>query len=126
MRDVLRSSMKFLRQIEKRGSCLDDFALQVDATQETIAHTMDNFDFTHLRLTLSDIEKYAPSIQLTSRSTRTQALVDSHPMDEDRLKMMGDEFVEHFLSSLHSRFDSEAKVIIQSLSVLSCPSKFSP
>lgn len=118
--------MKFLRQIEKRGSCLDDFAFQVDATQETIAHMMNNFDFTHLRLTLSNIEKYAPSIQLTSRLTRTRALVDSEPTDEDQLTMMADEFVENFLSSLHSRFDSEAEVIIQSLSVVSCPSKLSP
>jgi len=36
LRDVFRPFIKFLRQIEKRGLCLDEFALNVNAAKETI------------------------------------------------------------------------------------------
>jgi len=36
LQDVLRPTMKFLSQIEKRGLCLDEFALNVNAAKETI------------------------------------------------------------------------------------------
>jgi hypothetical protein len=127
LRDVLAASMKFLRQIEKRGSCLDQFALNVAAAQETIKNALDNFDFNTFQDTLNEIEKYAPQVQPTSRSTRFQQQHRSNSyFDLDELKEIGGEFIQFFLKSLNHRFDNDAKEIIHNLCLLSSPSKMSP
>ena len=45
MRHTLRPALQFLRQIEKRESCLDEFSLHVDATRDTIKQSLENFNF---------------------------------------------------------------------------------
>ncbi|CAF4546828.1 unnamed protein product [Rotaria sp. Silwood2] len=125
LRDVLRPAMKFLRQIEKRGLCLDEFAVDVDAARETISPAMNNFDFISYRTTLSNIKEYAPLVQLTPHSTRFQQQSVNMDFDECELKTIGDDFVQNVLKSLDDRFNSEAKQIIQNLCIFSSPSNFS-
>lgn len=125
LRDILRPAMRFLRQIEKRGLCLDEFAVNVDVARETIAKTMNNFDFTAYRSTLSNIKQYAPLTQLISHSTRGQQQSINTDFDENELKTMGDDFVENVLKSLDDRFNGEAKQMIQSLCIFSSPSNLS-
>jgi len=45
LKDILKISMKFLRQIESRGSCLDNFSLHVQAAVASISKTAQDFDF---------------------------------------------------------------------------------
>jgi hypothetical protein len=123
LRDILRPAIKFLRQIEKRGLCLDEFALNVNAARETISQAMNDFDFNSFRATLNDIKQYSPIYNLTSHSTRQQEqqLIDND-VDEDELKNIGNQFVQNVLDSLDERFNTEAQEIIKNLCVLSCPS----
>ncbi len=122
LRDVLRPAMKFLRQIEKRGACLDEFALNVNAAKETISQAMNNFDFVTFRATLNNIKEYAPINQLTSHSTRLQQQSINTDIDEDELRKMGNDFIQHVLKSLDERFNAEAQEIIHNLCILSSPS----
>ncbi|CAF1455821.1 unnamed protein product [Rotaria magnacalcarata] len=126
LRDVLRPAMKFLRQIEKRGLCLDEFAVNVDAARATISQAMNTFDFITYKATLSNIKQYAPLTKLTSHSTRGQQQSANIDFDECELKTTGDEFVQNVLKSLDDRFNGEAKQMIQDLSTFSSPSKLSP
>ena len=123
LRDVLRPAMQFLRQIEKRGACLDQFAMNVDAARETILQTMNNFDFASFRRTLDSINDLTPTAGLTSHSTRLQQQqMTSADIDEDKLRQIGDDFVQHVVKSLDDRFDSKAREIIENWSVFSSPS----
>ncbi len=122
LRDVLRPAMKFLRQIEKRGLCLDEFALNVNAAKETISQAMNNFDFISFRATLNNIKDHAPVTTLTSHSTRLQQRSTNTDIDEDELRKMGNNFVQHVLKSLDERFNAEAQELIQNLCILSSPS----
>jgi hypothetical protein len=126
LRDVLRPAMKFLRQIEKRGLCLDQFALNVSAARESISQAMNNFDFISFRRTLNNIKDFAPMVALTSHSTRLQQQTTSIDIDENELRKMGNDFVQYVLESLDNRFDTEAKEIIENLCVFSSPSNRSP
>ena len=121
LRDILRPAMKFLRQIEKRGLCLDEFALNVNAARETICQAMDDFDFNSFRATLNDIKQYSPICNLTSHSTRQQQQSIDTNVDENELRNIGNQFVQNVLNSLDERFDTPAQEMIQSLCVLSCP-----
>lgn len=128
LRDVLRPAMQFLRQIEKRGLCLDQFALNVSAARATISQVMNVFDFAGFRTTLNDIKNFAPSVPLTSHSTRLQqqSMTIDIDFDENELRKMGDGFVEYVLKALDDRFNTEAKEIIENLSIFSSPSDHSP
>jgi hypothetical protein len=125
IRDALRPSFKFLRQIEKRGSCLDEFSIHVDAARNTIKQSVEMFDFNQVRTVLNDIQQYLPSIQPTSRSTRSHLQTLSTNFDEEEFRDLGKQFINSFLSSLDDRFNSEAKQLIESIVILSSPSKFS-
>ncbi|CAF1244483.1 unnamed protein product [Rotaria sp. Silwood1] len=125
MRDALRPALKFLRQIEKRGSCLDDFSINVDAARNTIMKSVERFDFNHLRTILNDVHKYLPVIQPTSRSTRSQLQSSSTDFDELEFRNIGKEFIDHFQLSFDNRFNGEAKELIENIVMLSSPSKFS-
>ncbi|CAF4194678.1 unnamed protein product, partial [Rotaria sordida] len=126
LRDILRPAMQFLRQIEKRGLCLDQFALNVSAARETISQAMNNFDFIKFRTTLNNIKDFSPVVTLTSHSTRLQEHTTSTDIDENELRKMGNDFVQYVLESLDNRFDAEAKEIIENLCVFSSPSNQSP
>ncbi|CAF1531987.1 unnamed protein product, partial [Rotaria sordida] len=126
LRDILRPAMQFLRQIEKRGLCLDQFALNVSAARETISQAMNNFDFIKFRTTLNNIKDFSPVVTLTSHSTRLQQHTTSTDIDENELRKMGNDFVQYVLESLDNRFDAEAKEIIENLCVFSSPSNQSP
>jgi len=126
LRDVLRPAMQFLKQIEKRGLCLDQFALNVKAARETISHAMDNFDFVSFRATFNAIKDLAPTATLTAHSTRLQNQSTNVDIDEDEFKKMGNDFIEHCLRSLDERFNAKAQEIIENLSILSSPSTQSP
>ena len=124
LRDILRPAMKFLRQIEKRGLCLDEFALNVNAARETISHAMNDFDFHNFRATLNNIKQYSSTYSLTSHSTRQQQeqQLMGNELGEEELKVIGDQFVQNVLDALDERFNREAQEIIKNLCVLSCPS----
>ncbi|CAF3712042.1 unnamed protein product [Rotaria socialis] len=126
LRDVLRSAMEFLRQIGKRGLCLDEFAVNFDAARATISQAMNAFDFVTYKATLSNIKQYAPLTKLTSHSTRGQQQSANIDFDECELKTTGDEFVQNVLESLDDRFNGEAKQMIQDLCTFSSPSNLSP
>jgi len=126
LRDILRPSMQFLRQIERRGLCLDQFALNVSAARETISQAMNNFDFISFRTTLNNINDFAPVFTLTSHSTRLQQQSTSTDIDEGELSQMGNDFIQHVLQSLDNRFNTEAKEVIENLCVFSSPSNQSP
>ncbi|CAF3333398.1 unnamed protein product [Rotaria socialis] len=126
LRDVLRSAMEFLRQIGKRGLCLDEFAVNFDAARATISQAMNAFDFVTYKATLSNIKQYALLTKLTSHSTRGQQQSANIDFDECELKTTGDEFVQNVLESLDDRFNGEAKQMIQDLCTFSSPSNLSP
>ncbi|CAF1535459.1 unnamed protein product, partial [Adineta steineri] len=119
--DVLRPAMQFLRQIEKRRLCLDQFAVNVSAARETISQAMNNFDFVNFRTTLNNIKDFTPAFSLASHSTRLQNMANDD-FDENDLREMGDTFIKHILKSLDDRFDTAAKEIVQNLCVFSAPS----
>ncbi|CAF1640730.1 unnamed protein product, partial [Adineta ricciae] len=121
LRDVLRPAMQFLRQIEKRGLCLDQFSLNVSAARESISQAMNNFDFINFRATLNSIKDFAPTFTLPSHSTRLRNMMHND-FDENELRKMGDCFINHILNSLDDRFDTAAKEIVQNLCVFSSPS----
>ena len=123
--DALRPSLNFLRQIEKRGACLDDFAIHVEAARNTIKQSIEIFDFNQVRTILNDIRQYLPVIQPLFRSTRTQQHSTSADFNEEELRLIGKEFIIHFLESLDNRFNSEAKQLIESIHILSSPFKCS-
>lgn len=120
--DILRPAMQFLRQIEKRGLCLDQFSLNVSTARKTISQAMNNFDCISFRKTLHNIENVALVVTLTSHSARLQQQTTNTDVDENELRKIGDDFVQHVLDSSDSRFDTEAKEIISNLSVFSSPS----
>jgi len=125
LRGVLRPAMKFLKEIEKGGLCLDQFSCNVNAAKQTISQAMNKFDFSSFRATLNKIKTYAPVSKLTSHSTQLQETT-SIDLNEDELRSMGNDFVQHVLKSLDERFNSEAQEIIQNLYILSSPSNQSP
>jgi hypothetical protein len=107
---------------------LDDFSLNVNAARETIAQAMNSFDFSSFRTTLNDIQNYAPVTNLTSHSTRQQQQQQSisADIDEEGLRKIGNDFIQHVLQALDQRFNAEAKEIIENLCVFSSPSSRSP
>ena len=125
MRDALHPALKFLRQIEKRGSCLDEFSIHVDAARNAIKQSVEIFDFNQLRAVLNDIQQYLPVIQPTSRSTRSQHQPLSIDFDEEECRAIGKEFINSFLQSLDDRFNAEAKQLIENIVILSSPFKYS-
>jgi hypothetical protein len=125
IRDALRPSLNFLRQIEKRGCCLDDFAIRVEAARNTIKQSIEMFDFNQVRTILNDIRQYLPVIQPTFRSTRAQHQSTSTDFNEEELRVIGKEFIIHFLQSLDNRFNTEAKQLIEGIVMLSSPFKCS-
>ena len=125
MRDALCPALQFLRQMEKRGSCLDEFAMHVNAARDTIKQSLEKFDFNQLRKVLSDIQQYLPVVQPTSRSTRSQHQPTSANFDEEEFRAIGKVFIDNFLQSLDERFNAEAKQLIESIAILSTPSKYS-
>ncbi|CAF1541740.1 unnamed protein product [Adineta ricciae] len=125
IRDALRPSLNFLRQIEKRGACLDDFATHVEAARSTIKQSIEMFDFNQIQTILHEIRQYLPVIQPTFRSTRTQNQASSTDFNEEELRIIGNEFIVHFLQSLDTRFNREAKELIENIQLLSSPFKCS-
>ncbi|CAF3776542.1 unnamed protein product [Rotaria sordida] len=125
MHDVLRPSLQFLRQIEKRGSCLDEFVTHVDAARNTIKQSIEIFDFNQVRKILNDVQKYLPTVEPTFRSTRSQIQTIATDFDEEQFRDTGKTFINHFLQSLDDRFNTEAQELIKNIAVLSSPFKFS-
>jgi hypothetical protein len=125
MRDALQPALKFLRQIEKRGSCLDEFAIHVDAARNTIKQSVEIFDFNHLRTVLSNVQQYMPVIQPTSRSTRSRHQPSHADVDEKEFRAIGKEFIDNFLRSIDNRFNAETKQLVTNITILSSPSKCS-
>ncbi|CAF1302216.1 unnamed protein product [Rotaria sp. Silwood1] len=125
MRDALRPALKFLRQIEKRGSGLDEFSIHVDAARNTIKQVVEMFDFNQIRSILNDIQQYLPAIQPTFPSTRFQHQELSTDFDEEQCRAMGKTFINSFLQSLDDRFNAEAKQLIENIAILSSPFKYS-
>jgi hypothetical protein len=126
LKDILQPAMKFLRQIERRTSCMDNFAMHVEAAVAAISHTVQNFDFTSLRVLMDNLQQYMPAIPSTAHSTRSRApaqvILTQQTYDEDELRAHGEQIVESVLQSLNTRFDREAKELIKNLSILSTPS----
>ena len=125
MRDALHSSFKFLRQIEKRGSYLDEFSIHVDAARNTIKQLIETFDFNQLRRIFNNVQQYLPDILPTTRSTRSQYGSLAMDLDEEVCRVVGKEFVNYFLQSLDDRFNAEAKQLIENIAILSSPLKYS-
>jgi hypothetical protein len=126
LQDVLRPAMQFLRQIEKRGSCLDQFELSVSAARQTISKAMNSFDFTSFRTALNNVKDFTPTVPSTSQSTRVQQQSTSIDIDENELRKIGNNFVHNVLKSLNNRFNTKAQEIIENLCVFSSPSNQSP
>ncbi|CAF3696953.1 unnamed protein product [Rotaria sp. Silwood1] len=125
MHDVLRPSLQFLRQIEKRGSCLDEFVTHVDAARNTIKQSIEMFDFNQVRKILNDVQKYLPTVEPTLRSTRSQIQAIATDFDEEQFRDTGKTFINPFLQSLDDRFNAEAQELIKNIAMLSSPLKFS-
>ncbi|CAF0734546.1 unnamed protein product [Didymodactylos carnosus] len=56
--EVLRPPMKFLRQIEQRRGCLDNFSIALIAARAKIEQTMTNFDYDSLNETLNSVKNF--------------------------------------------------------------------
>ena len=128
---IFKISMKFLRQIESRGSCLDSFSLHVGAAIASISKVAQDFDFQLFKSLLENLQQYAPTITSTAHSTRCRRKENStttllENLNEDELRNDGAEIVAAVLTSLGNKFDKEAKDLIESLTELSIPSKLSP
>jgi hypothetical protein len=131
LKNIFKISMKFLRQIESRGACLDSFSLHVQAAAASISKTAQDFDFQSFKSLMKSLEQYAPTITATAHSTRCrrkEASTTTFPEDlnEDELREDGEEMVASVLNSLSNKFDREAKELIESLTTLSMPSKLTP
>ncbi len=123
--------MKFLRQIESRASCLDNFSLHVEAATASISKTAQDFDFQSFKSLIKNLQQYAPTIIATAQSTRCRkkevpAITLSEDLNEDELQEDGEEMVAALLTSLSNKFDKEAKKLIENLTALSMPSKLTP
>ena len=123
--------MKFLRQIESRGACLDSFSLHVEAATASISKVVENFDFRSFRSLMNDLYQYTSTVVSTVHSTRsTRNEVSngllSEDFDENDLRNSGEDMIQAVLTSLSSKFDSEAKDLVENIAMLSTPSKFTP
>ncbi len=74
---------------------------------------------------LECIKNYAPVTNLTSHSTRQQQSICAD-IDEEGLRKIGNDFIQHVLQALDERFNAEAKEIIENLCAFSSPSSRSP
>ncbi len=131
LKNIFKISMKFLRQIESRGSCLDSFSLHVQAATASISKTAQDFDFQSFKSLMKDLQQYAPTITATAHSTRCRrkevsTTSFSEDFNEDELREDGEEMVSAVLTSLSNRFDRESKELIENLTTLSTPSKLTP
>ncbi|CAF2996418.1 unnamed protein product [Rotaria sp. Silwood2] len=131
LRNIFKISMKFLRQIESRGSCLDSFSLHVQAATASISKVAQDFDFQSFKSLMWNLQQHAPTITATAHSTRhkrkeVSTAIFSEDFSEDDLRKDGEEIVMAILDSLSNKFDSEAKELVENLSMLSTPSKFTP
>jgi len=119
--------MKFLRQIESRGSCLDNFCLHLQAAIASIGKIAEDFDFQSYKSLMNNLQLYTSTITATTQSTRRQKEVSiptfSEDLNEDELREHGEEMIAVVLASLSNKFDKEAKELIENLNILSMPSK---
>ncbi|CAF5014118.1 unnamed protein product [Rotaria sp. Silwood1] len=127
LQNILQPAMKFLRQIETRASCMDNFTMHVDAAVATISRAVEEFDFISLRTLMNNVQQYMPTIPSTTHSTRSRApaqvVLIQQDFDEDELRENGQQIVASVLQSLNTKFDREAKELIKNVSILSTPSK---
>ena len=61
--------MKFLRQIESCGACLDNFSLHVEAATTSISKAAQDLDFDSFKSLMKDLQQYVPIISATTHST---------------------------------------------------------
>ncbi|CAF3826366.1 unnamed protein product [Rotaria sordida] len=127
LKNILQPAMKFLRQIETRVSCMDNFTMHVDAAVAAISQTVKEFDFISLRTLMNNVQQYMPTILSTTHSTRSrapaQAVLIQQTFDENELRESGEQIVASVLQSLNAKFDREAIELIKNFSILSTPSK---
>ncbi|CAF1078333.1 unnamed protein product [Rotaria magnacalcarata] len=131
LRDIFKISMKFLRQIETRRSCLDSFALYVQAATASISQAAKDFDFPSFKSLMKSLQQYAPTVIATAHSTRCRrneltTTMYAEDFNEEELSKDGEDMINAVLTSLSNKFDNEAQELIENLCMLSTPSKFTP
>ncbi|CAF4518707.1 unnamed protein product [Rotaria sp. Silwood2] len=131
LKNIFIICMKFLRQIESRGACLDSFSLHVEVAATSISKVVEDFDFQSFQSLMNDLYQYTPTITSTANSTRSRrnemlSISVSEDFDEDKLRNNGEEMITSVLTSLSGKFDSEAKDLVKNLTMLSTPSNFAP
>ncbi|CAF3223677.1 unnamed protein product [Rotaria sp. Silwood2] len=127
LQNILQSAVKFLRQIETRASCMDNFTIHADAAIASISRTVHEFDFISLRTLMKNIQQYMLTIPSTTHSTRSRApaqvVLIQQDFGEDELCENVQQIVASVLQSLNTKFDREAKELIKNLSIPSTSSK---
>ncbi|CAF0800041.1 unnamed protein product [Didymodactylos carnosus] len=124
MENALRKAFTFfLKEIEHRSSTSDKFCIDLDATKEAIANTMNVFDFKLYKETLATIDNTVPrTSQCTRRSGRHTTTNDQkHDINIDKLIKHGYLFLDKFIESIEDCFNQNYRMVVGNITDFSNP-----